>query len=204
MARHFFNRPAAASPQFGFTLIEILVVLIMTGMVSGILFQALERAYRLQERFGTELFSAQQGQMATDWYRQTIQGLRPDYPDGKSLFKGSGKELSGLTDISLGQNLGVPTPVSWRIRQNQISGHTELVYIEGQQQTQILAWPSNEAHFVYMDDKQAPHDLWPPPLGAWPQLPQQIHLITHDGISPIHIVASPMSTTMPRLRIKDL
>jgi prepilin-type N-terminal cleavage/methylation domain-containing protein len=196
--------PSNAARQRGFTLIEILVVLIMTGMISGILFQAIERAYRLQERFGSELFSAQQGQMATDWYRQTIQGLRPDYPDGNSLFKGTETEFSGLTDISLGQNQGLPSPITWQIRKNPQSGQTELLYLEGQQQTTILAWPRNEAHFVYLDAQMEPHDLWPPPFGKWPQLPSQIQLVSHDGSSPVHIVATPMSTAMPVLRIKDL
>jgi prepilin-type N-terminal cleavage/methylation domain-containing protein len=192
------------TPQSGFTLIELLVVLIMTGMISGILFQALERAYRLQERFGTELFSAQQGQMATDWYRQTIQGLRPDYPDGKSLFKGSDKEFSGLTDSALGEYQGVPTTITWQIGKNQQSGQTELLYLEGQQQTTILTWPPNDAHFVYLDEKQESHDSWPPPFGKWPQLPKQIQLITRDGPDPLHIVATPLCTALPMPRIKDL
>lgn len=192
------------APQRGFTLIEILVVLIMTGMVSGILFQAIERAYRLQERFGIELFSAQQGQMATDWYRQTIQGLRPDYPDGKSQFKGTQNEFSGLTDLSLGQNQGMPTAITWQLRNNPESGQTELRYLESQQATTILAWPRTEAHFVYMDDKQAPHELWPPPLGLWPQLPSQIQLISRDRGEAIAIIATPMCTAKPVLRFKDL
>jgi type II secretory pathway pseudopilin PulG len=181
-----------------------LVVLIMTGMISGILFQALERAYRLQERFGTELFSAQQGQMATDWYRLTVQGLRPDYPDGKSLFKGNDKEFSGLTDSALGEYQGVPTTITWQIGKNQQNGQTELLYLEGQQHTTILTWPLNDAHFIYLDEKQESHDSWPPPLGKWPQLPKQIQLVTRNGPDPLHIVATPLCTAMPMPRIKDL
>lgn len=197
MPRHFSSDSANTSNQTGFTLIEVLVVLIIVGMVSGVLFQALERAYRLQERFGMELFSVQQGQMATDWYRQTVQGLYPDYPDGRSIFQGDEREFSGLTSNPLSNEYGAPTPITWRIRNNRQNGTMELVYLEGKQESIILSWHSNEARFIYFDEKQTPHDSWPPPLGLWTQLPKQIQLETKDAGDPINIVASTMGPTMP-------
>lgn len=185
-------------------MIEILVVLVIMGMVSGILFQALERAYRLQERFGAELFGVQQGQMATDWYRQTVHGLRPDYPDGHSLFRGEGDEFSGLTNNALGEAWGVPTQITWKIRKNQRSGGSELVYLEGGQEAHILAWHGQEARFIYVDAQLVPHDNWPPPLGPWPQLPAQIQLITSGVGEAINIVATPMGTALLVPRLQDL
>lgn len=204
MPRHFYSIPANASKQGGFTLIEVLVVLIITGMVSGVLFQALERAYRLQERFGVELFSVQQGQMAADWYRQTIQGLHPDYPDGKSVFRGSDREFSGLSSNPLGSEYGAPTPIIWRIRGNRQNGTTELVYLEGERETNILSWSGHEARFVYLDEKQAPHDSWPPPLGLSTQLPKQIQLVAQDAGDPVNIIAATMGPATPWPRLLDL
>lgn len=204
MPRHFYSTPANASKQGGFTLIEVLVVLIITGMVSGVLFQALERAYRLQERFGVELFSVQQGQMATDWYRQTIQGLYPDYPDGKSVFRGSDREFSGLSINPLGSEYGTPTPITWRIRSNRQNGTTELVYLEGEQETNILSWSGHETRFVYLDDKQTPHESWPPPLGLSTQLPKQIQLVAEDAGDPVNIIAATMGPAMPLPRPQEL
>ena len=204
MPRHFFSVPTNASNQTGFTLIEVLVVLIIVGMLGGILFQALERAYRLQERFGMELFSVQQGQMAADWYRQTVQGLYPDYPDGQSIFRGNEREFSGLTSNPLSNEYGVPTSIAWKIRNNPQNGAMELVYLEGKQETVILIWHSNEAQFIYFDEKQTPHTSWPPPLGQWAQLPKQIQLVSKDIGDPINIVASTMGPTMPLLRLQDL
>lgn len=186
------------SNQTGFTLIEVLVVLIITGMIGGILFQALERAYRLQERFGIELFSAQQGQMAADWYRQTIQGLQPDYPDGQNIFQGNDREFSGLSNNPLNGEYGAPTPITWRLSNNK--GITELVYLEGKRETTILSWLGHEARFIYFDEKQAPHDKWPPPLEQSSQLPKQIQLVAQDAGEPIGIVAVTMGPTMPLLR----
>jgi prepilin-type N-terminal cleavage/methylation domain-containing protein len=191
-------------PQRGFTLIEILVVMIIMGMVSGILFQALASSYRLQQRFGAELFTLQHRQMATDWYRQTIQGLRPDYPDGPHRFNGSAQTFSGLTDNALRQPYGLPTAITWQLVPNPQAGATELQYQEGAQATPILSWPHAQAHFVYIDDKRDPHDTWPPPLGSATQLPSQIQIVTRQGPASSYLIATPVNTASPPLRLKDL
>jgi hypothetical protein len=175
----------------------------MVAMISSVLFQALERAYRLQERFGTELFKVQQGQMATDWYRQTVQGLYPDQADGSNLFHGDDRAFSGLSSNPLGDNYGAPTPIAWKIVNNPQSGMTELSYVEDKHETPVLSWRGKQAHFVYFDEQQAPHDSWPPPLGRFMQLPKQIQLQASDAGLPIVIVASPMGPTEPMLRSQD-
>ena len=200
MPRHHFLIKPARSGQAGFTLIEVLVVLIIVGMTSGVLFEALERAYRLQERFGIALFKAQQGQMAADWYRQTIEGLQPDDLDGAHVFKGKDNEFSGLTSNPLSGEYGAPTPVTWEVRNNRKDGRTELVYIEGKHETSVLSWGSKQARFIYLDEKLMPYSSWPPPLGLSTQIPKQIQLVTRDYGEPVSIIASPMGaiTTPPR------
>lgn len=202
MPRHSSATRASQLNQVGFTLIEVLVVLIIVAMISGVLFQALERAYRLQERFGVELFNVQHGQMAADWYRQSVQGLLPDYPDGRNIFQGKDREFSGLSSNPPSDGYGMPTPITWKIRNNQQDGTTELVYLEEKQETPILIWHGNGARFIYFDEKQTPHDSWPPPLGLSTQLPKQIQLVAKDAGEPINIVASlrgPVAT-LPRLQ----
>lgn len=196
--------PAVPSAHRGFTLIEVLVVLILVAMVSGILFQALERAYGLQKRFGTELFRTQQGQMVIDWYRQTVQGLYPDQAGGRNLFKGNDREFSALSVNPLGQDYGAPTAIRWSLRSNLDTGATELIYGESNDETPLIAWRGKEGKFIYFDAQQEPHDQWPPPLGLFPQLPSQIQLSATDDSTPITIVATPMGPTEPMLRPQDL
>ncbi len=177
-------------------------MLIIVAMVSSILFEALERAYRLQERFGEVLYREQQVQMVTDWYRQTIHGLQPDYANGPHVFQGSEHDFSGLSTNPLGSAYGAPTPITWKIRANTQNGTTELIYSEENRDSIILAW-HGQAKFVYFDDKQAPSESWPPPLGMPTQLPKQIQLVAEDGGMPVNIVATPMGPISPRTRAQD-
>lgn len=178
--------------QTGFTLIEMLVVLIITAMVSGIIFQALESAYRLQDRFATELFKSEHGEMAKDWYRQSVQGLLTDYPDGKNIFRGKSSEFSGLSSNPLSASYGVPTAITWRIKHDKTKDTDELVYIEGARKTTLIHLNGSHAHFVYFDEKLSPNDSWPPPLGLPNQIPKQIQLQDKDTDEAIDIVAVPM------------
>jgi general secretion pathway protein J len=198
-----FRKPSSGihSLHSGFTLIEILVVLIIVGMVSGILLQALERAYRLQERFGTELFDMQQRQMATDWYRLTVKGLFPDYADGRHKFKGDDREFSGLSNNPLSGGYGALTPITWRIR-NSKGNQTELVYIENNKEVSLLSWQGQGARFIYLDKEMTPHHSWPPALGLHKQLPTMIRIET-DG-EDAAILASPMGPDTPLPRLQDM
>ena len=189
--------------QKGFTLIEILVVLIISALISGILFQALEKAYRLQARFGTEIFRVQQGQMAVGWYRQTLQGLYPDQPDGRHVFHGTDHEISGLSNNPLSDNYGTPTPLGWQIRNNRQQGTTELIYTEQKQETVVLNWRGGEGRFVYIDEKFVSHDSWPPPLGQFPQLPLQIQLLAADTDDPVNVVTTVRGPATPLPRFTD-
>ncbi len=198
------HAPRLPSLHLGFTLVEVLVVLSLVAMIGSVLFQALERSYRLQERFGMELFSVQQGQMAVSWYRQTVQGLHPDYPDGANIFRGSPTEFAGLSTNPLSDDYGSPTRITWKLGSGTTAGVTELFYIDRQQTTPLLGWRTNAARFVYLDDQQRPHDSWPPPLGLFPQLPRQIQLRTTDMGEAVVIVAGPMGPAAPPLRIRDM
>lgn len=181
----------------GFTLIEMLVVLIMVALVSGVLFQALERSYSLQRRFGTELFKVQHGQMATDWYRQTIQGLYPDQNGADSVFRGEPSRFSGLTTTPLGDDYGAPTRFQWTLATHPERNSTELVYQDTGSETAVLHWSGTEAKFVYLDEQQVAHDQWPPALGQFTQLPRQIQMQAKSGGEYITIFATPMGPRDP-------
>lgn len=189
----------------GFTLVEILVVLILTSLITGILFQAMERMYRLQDRFGIELAYAQQDVMIKDWFRQTIEGLLPDYADGQNKFRGTARQLSGLTINPLNiHQYGAPSEFEWKLVFDPNEGSMHLVYTENGQAASMLSWAGNIGRFIYLDSKGEAHETWPPPLGIWPQLPKQVQVQAIKNSGSIVVLATPMGPASPLPRIQDL
>ena len=194
----------SVTAQRGFTLLELLVVLVLTGMVTAILMQALQHVFRLETHFSKELFSTQQGQMYEDWYRRSVNGLVPDHVDGKNRFKGSGQEFAGLTLAPLSTAGAALLPLAWRLQFDGDSGRTQLRYGADRDAVVVLDWPGNSGRFVYYDAENSAHDTWPPALGKWPQLPRAIFLESLSQQDPRVIVAVPKGPEDPIPRPKDL
>lgn len=188
----------------GFTLVEILVVLVITGFIVTILLQGLHQVFRLQSHFGSEIYHGQQGAMLADWFRQSINGLMPDYDDGNNRFRGEQRQMSGLSISPLSPENGTPTPFAWRVQFNPRSGQTGLHYGMEQAAAAILTWEGNSGHFIYMDVEGEAHDSWPPFLGKWPQLPKAIYLEVGEGERRNLIVAIPLGSGVPLPRRKDI
>lgn len=190
----------------GFTLVEILVVMIITGFIVAILLQALHQVFRLQTHFGHEIFHTQKGAMYTDWFRQSINGLMPDHKDGKNRFSGELRQMRGLTLSPLGSESGALRPFAWRLEFDPRSGQTGLYYGGGQPDERILvlAWDGNSGHFSYVDAENKAHESWPPFLGKWPQLPRTIYLESGAAEQRRLIVAVPRGPEAPLLRRKDI
>lgn len=187
----------------GFTLVEMLVVLVIVSMTSAVIFQAFDRVYRLQSRFGVELFDAQQGAMSIDWFRQTVQGLLSDYADGANKFSGSAHEFSGLSTNPLSEEYGSTTGIKWRISFDPGTGGTQLVYADAAGESTIAEWQGGAARFIYVDDKLESHENWPPALGMWPQLPKLIRLEAVDRGATLVIMAMPVGSPVPLPRPQD-
>lgn len=181
----------ARAEQRGFTLLEMLVVLVLAGMISGILFQGLRQVFRLETHFGRELFNSQQGEMYTEWFRQSVNGLMPDHVDGKNKFKGSEREFTGLTLMPLNTATEALLPVAWRLRFNGDAGVTQLLNGRTDDSPVVLSWPGNSGRFLYFDGNGDSHDTWPPFSGKWPQLPRAIFLESRNPDEPRVVVALP-------------
>lgn len=187
----------------GFTLVEVLVVLVIVGMISTIFFQAFDRVYRLQNRFGVELYNAQQGAMSIDWFRQTVQGLISDYGDGANKFSGGAHEFSGLSTNPLSEEYGSATGIKWEISFDPQTGKTQLTYADAKGESTIAVWQGGAAKFTYLDDKLEPHETWPSELGMWPQLPKLIRLEAMATGEPLVIMATPLGSPVPMPRPQD-
>lgn len=191
----------ARTRHSGFTLVEILVVLVIVGLVSSILLQALDQVYRLQGRFGWQLAQSQQGAMYADWFRQVVQGLQTDYPDGKEKFKGDETQFEGVTTSPLSTNYGAPTMIALSLQFDRAENLTRLRYTERDRKTELYAWRGKKAgRFIYIDQTGERHENWPPPFGVWPQLPNTILLQSQRDGEPQLLAAVPRGSLEPKAK----
>lgn len=183
----------------GFTILEMLVVLMIVGFISSILFQALSQTYKLQSRFGLQLAQSQQGAMYTDWFRQVVQGLQTDFVNGKEQFKGTETEFTGTTTSPLSAEYGMPKTVTLSLQFDRQEEMTELLYAVDQQKMKLSSWSGNKAtRFIYVDAGGEQHDAWPPHFGIWPQLPSMIMLQYQRDSEPQFIAAVPRGSLEPK------
>jgi len=186
--------------QRGFTLIEMLVVLVITGIIVGTLFPAIEQLDKIQRQANTLRSNMQNKAMIDDWLRQVIQGVQADYPDGQSIFSGSAHELAGLTINPLNRDYGGLADFKVRLHYDVATDRTLLEYQSGVESTPLKEWQGRQGQFAYLDADAVAHDSWPPPLGQWPQLPKAVMLkMEIEGV--MHVVVAGTSS-LPQSRVR--
>jgi len=160
----------------GFTLLEMLVVLVLVGLVSTLLLQGFSYVLHLRERFLQQLNDLQQGAIQEYWFRSSTSALIANYENAEPIFKGDSKQFSGLTLSALDADGGVPMPMTWQLHYEY--GITSLRYLHtGGETWQILQWQSDVGEFQYLSVQGEWHSEWPPALGDQsPQLPRAILL----------------------------
>jgi prepilin-type N-terminal cleavage/methylation domain-containing protein len=185
----------------GFTLLEVLVVLVLTGLASTILLQGLQHVFRLQGDFGAEIYRTRQGAMQAAWFRQSVNALMPDYAEGRHKFRGQRDGFDGLTLSPLDLADGTLAPFSWRLRFERGEGRTVLHYGQGTDPIAVLSL-RGRANFEYLDATGTAHESWPPFTGTWPQLPSAIRLQGVDEPSSSLLVV-PKGPITPTPRVSD-
>jgi general secretion pathway protein J len=163
----------------GFTLLEMLVVLVLVGLISTLLLQGFSYVLHLRTRFLIHLENAQQGALKEYWFRGTVAAILADYKNGEHIFQGNERQLTGLTIAPLDNVAGVPSTLTWQLQ--SADGMTILNYQNSRGESwEVARWQGNEGHFSYRAVDGKWYDQWPPKLGMEP--PQLPRLIVLEGI----------------------
>ena len=203
--------------QRGFSLLEMLVVLVLTALVVGIVFEGLGRVADLRVRLARHLDGALDETIAGSWFRSSLAALQTDLEGAPDVFRGGPQEMSGLTLKPIEQPAGAPTAFAWRLATNAASGSIRLSYrgADGAWR-EIAAWPGAGARFLYAGPDGEWRSEWPPPLSGGstplgqvvsrqrPQLPRFVRLDGGTGAETRSIVTTILGTTMPRQGLADI
>lgn len=202
----------AGGAQAGFTVIEMLVVLVLVGMVATIMVGTLGAVVDARTRAASAIARATDSQLAEAWVRQPLNGLLPDYDDRPHQFRGERRKLSGLTARALLSPTAGPVPFSLTLDYDSIRDSTTLLYAEtlGERtQTMVIdSWPGDRGAFLFRGERGAWVAAWPLPRAPGglppPQLPHLVRLdrAIDEGIA--SLVVAPKQNAERNKRVVDL
>ncbi len=210
------QRSTASGTASGFTLLEMLVVLVLVALVVGLLFEGLGRVADLRLRLARHLDSALDSAIVASWFRSSVVAMLPAQEGAADALRGGPAEMSGLTLQPLDQPTGAAVAFAWRLAPEPSSGLIRLSYrgADGSWR-EIAAWSGSTARFLYAGPDGDWREEWPPPLGAGrtplgrvvemrqPQLPRFIRLDGGSGPESWSTAAAVSGTTMAPLGVND-
>ncbi len=197
------RRVGSLRQTLGFTLIEMLVVLVLLGIITTLLIEGFTYVIRLRSRVLAHVEEITVRKMEENWVRSLCGGLTPDFKGEKHVFIGQRSYLSGLTLAPLKSNPGVPTPFTLQFRQED--GEIFLDYREWDGEIwEIAHWKGTEAGFAYADKSGQWGKQWPvPKVQKMSQLPEGVVLEVDDMSGKLTWLIPITGRHDPRSRAKD-
>lgn len=188
----------------GFTLLEALVVLVITGLVSVVLVQGFGLLLSARTSVQDKIVAVDETVIEHSLFLEPLRGVVPDYPERPHIFAGEAQRLSGLTARPLQARAGTPVPFTLAISYDAGSDLSTLVYQEENAKPFVVgSWPGKTGAFAYRDITGPWREAWPPEGDAEAsQTPWLIRIERGTGF-PKNMVASVGGTHRRTLRFRD-
>jgi prepilin-type N-terminal cleavage/methylation domain-containing protein len=155
----------------GFTLLEMIVVMMIAGMAVALGFQSLGQWRRAEAAIANAGSATRQNLLTREWLRESLRGL---VPVESPAFSGQRDGLTGMTLSPTLASQGGLTPVQWRLESN--SQGTWLTLTEPGNTLRLPLPGGATARFIYLDKDGKTYEQWPPALGLNDQLPAAVGL----------------------------
>ena len=178
----------------GFTLIEVMVALVITGLLISILVSALYYMFRVQGSLHDEVVTREADLRVKAWFADALASCLPVDNKLGTEFSGSATEIKCETTSALQPGYsGVPTLVVFTLRRETQSNRMVLAYQElardGTKAHDLLDWIASEAGFRFANMKGEDMDHWPKdkadPLDL-EKLPRLVRLVVKTSdITPV-------------------
>jgi hypothetical protein len=188
----------------GFTLLEALVVLVISGLVSVVLIQGFGLLLGVRTSVRDKIVAVDETVIEHSLFLEPLRGVVPDYPERPHLFVGDAQRLHGLTARPLQARAGTPVPFTLSISYDASSDRSTLTYQEDNVEPLVVgSWEGRTGAFSYRDITGPWRQAWPPegdPLA--PQTPWLIRIERSTGF-PKNMVASVGGAHVRPLRFRD-
>lgn len=165
----------------GFTLLEVLVVLVLLSLLSGALFEGLSFTLRIRQGILTQMDRQRRGILQSFWIRSVISGTQPVSLPRKGNFIGQSGSVSGTSNGTLGGIPGAPGLYSLEFKKE--NNVLTLLYSDQYGSRFSLGqWDGAVGKFVFVYQFKT-FDQWPPKTlvtTGYPQIPDSIMLQIDD------------------------
>lgn len=199
------GRRRLAGATAGFTIIEMLIVLVIVALISGILLFAFQRILDIRVRLAAFLEGTDVPTLIAGWFRGSVAGLLPDQQGGRDRFVGTARRFSGLSVAPIDSAPGVPVRITWELAYKAGSRRTELRYREqGRSPMTVASWPGKLGGLSYCRADLACSNVWPPAGGKAAELPALIRLEAVKGTTYWPILAAPLAARDPLRTLTDM
>jgi len=174
------NRKIASGAQQGISLLEVLVVIVLTGLISTMLLQGITFSLAAFEKNRNFQRAYQKDILAHRWLRDSVENMMASHDSEFSLV-GTNKMLKGYSLAPIFREAGELVKAKWFLDEN--GGAQELWYEEGNRNAMLIAtWQAESARFSYGDFSGNEHDGWPAIKDEQGQIPVRIKLIFDDDL----------------------
>ena len=163
--------------QNGFTLLEVIVVLMISGLIAVILFQGLSLVLDARLRVASSIDDLDSRELQSSIVTYSMKGLLPDYPDGPDVFYGDQRRMRGLTLYPLQGTPGAPTAFGLSMEYDSVDDDTVLTYFErGYEPLELARWDGDIGAFSYKGRVGDWSQRWPIPGDNIVQTPRTIQM----------------------------
>ena len=167
--------------QKGLTLLELLVVLLLTTMISAFLFDTGSNLAGLFVRIDSFSEDVKRKRVADSWIRDVIgSSVASHRVDSNQSFVGNSTSLSGLTMMPILGEQGKLARFNFNLVDRPFG--TELRYRQDDRGSFGLYEWKSEAKLVYVNSKGSEFPDWPPEAGLSGSLPSLVIIEPREGI----------------------
>ena len=171
----------------GFTLVEILVALAMTGMLVALLMSSLYYGTRVQASLADELQVRERSLRRVDWFASSLLGCMPLAPKIGAAMVATATEITCMT-VSPLQARAQPSPqrIRWTLRKSENDPRiAELTYkdLDDSSSSELVveSFPASQARFAYVGVNGQEVLTWPLTAQSPETLPRLIYMVLEDG-----------------------
>jgi prepilin-type N-terminal cleavage/methylation domain-containing protein len=140
--------------QRGFTLIEVLIALVLTSLLTGMLISAIFFASRTKLAVGQGIDQQLLEQANYSRFDQTLKYCLPEIRNQSPIFRGTASLVECFSTQNLqGDVISYPLNIRWTIQKASADSLASLSYVDQanwNRPVQIVQLPS-DAHFVFWD-----------------------------------------------------